>query len=72
MSTATRKPSQAVKAPAPLRKLAARFDAEAIDLPGGSARIRLAAGADSEWDALVSEAGVELVAAETGAIPTRC
>ncbi len=50
--------------PAPLRALAERFDPEVIDVPSGSARIRLAVGEGGEWDAAVSAAGIELAPAE--------
>ena len=39
--------------PAGLIALIERFDPEVIDLPSGSARIRLAADGEGEWDAVV-------------------
>lgn len=51
-----------------LSALAERFDPEVIDLPEGSARIRLAVEGAGEWDALVSERGMRLAVAD-GARP---
>jgi pimeloyl-ACP methyl ester carboxylesterase len=50
--------------PAGLLALAERFDPEVMDLPSGSARIRLVVRDESEWDALVDGARLRLVAAE--------
>jgi hypothetical protein len=47
-----------------LSVLAERFDPEVIDLPEGSARIRLAVAGGGEWDALVSESGLRLTEAD--------
>src|SRR5207248_3986109 len=49
--------------PASLRRLAARFDPGVIDIPGGTARIRLAVRGGGEWDAIVSSDGIWLSAA---------
>jgi pimeloyl-ACP methyl ester carboxylesterase len=49
-----------------LSVLAERFDPGVIDLPEGSARIRIAVAGDGEWDALVSEGGLRLTAAGGG------
>jgi pimeloyl-ACP methyl ester carboxylesterase len=46
--------------PAHLSSLAGRFDSEAMDVPGGSARIRLQVRGGGEWDAVISDAGLRL------------
>ena len=52
-----------------LRALIARFDPVVIDVPGRSARIRLEVDGDSAWDALIRDAGIELVRAEERLAP---
>lgn len=47
-------------APPALRALVERFDHSAIDVPGGSARIRLAVRGWGEWDAVVASGDVRL------------
>lgn len=46
--------------PAALAALAERFDPEVIDVPSGSARIRLLVDDGEAWDALVSHGGIEV------------
>lgn len=46
-----------------IRALVRRFDPDAIDVPGGSARIRLEASGDA-WDVLVRDGSAELEPAE--------
>jgi pimeloyl-ACP methyl ester carboxylesterase len=46
-----------------IRALVARFDADVIDVPGGSARIRLQSGGES-WDVMVAGRSAELGPAE--------
>jgi pimeloyl-ACP methyl ester carboxylesterase len=53
-----------MEAPPALLTLVARFDPEVIDIPGLSARIRLGFEGRSEWDAVISDVGVELGPAE--------
>jgi pimeloyl-ACP methyl ester carboxylesterase len=57
------------QAPPALAKLAARFDPDVIDVPGGLAQIRLEVEGDSEWDALISLPDVRLVPADEGSEP---
>jgi pimeloyl-ACP methyl ester carboxylesterase len=47
--------------PSGLAALIERFDPEVMDLPGGTARIRLTVDGDGEWDALIEggEIGIE-------------
>lgn len=51
-------------APAALVALIDRFDPEVIDVPSGSARIRLEVRDQREWDAVISSRGVNLTPAE--------
>ena len=51
-------------APAPLITLAERFDPEVMDVPSGSARVRLEVRGEGEWDVVISPHGVELAPAE--------
>ena len=46
--------------PAQLAELVARFDPDVIDIPGGSARIRLGVEGLPEWDAVITDHGVDL------------
>jgi pimeloyl-ACP methyl ester carboxylesterase len=64
-SVAARHPDQPARTepPASLRRLAERFDPEVMDIPGGTARIRLAVRDRGEWDALASADGTWLSAA---------
>lgn len=48
------------RAPAELTALVARFDPEVIDIPAGSARLRLCVEDESSWDVLITERGAEL------------
>jgi pimeloyl-ACP methyl ester carboxylesterase len=52
--TASAEPPKALKA------LIARFDPDVLDIPGGSARIRLGVEGESDWDAVVTGHGVDL------------
>jgi pimeloyl-ACP methyl ester carboxylesterase len=56
-------------APSALIRLAERFSHDDMDIPGGTARIRLEIGESDTWDALVDPAGCRLVVAEKGAEP---
>lgn len=49
--------------PAQLVALVERFDPDVIDIPGGSARIRLGVEGFPEWDAVITDYGAELFAA---------
>jgi pimeloyl-ACP methyl ester carboxylesterase len=51
-------------APAALITLAERFDPEVMDVPSGSARVRLEVRGEGEWDVVISPHGVELAPAE--------
>jgi pimeloyl-ACP methyl ester carboxylesterase len=53
-----------LRAPAALQSLIARFDPEPMDLPDGSARIRLQLDGSGAWDAVVSAGGARLEPAE--------
>ncbi|MGZ5360769.1 MAG: alpha/beta fold hydrolase [Solirubrobacterales bacterium] len=46
--------------PAGLNALIERFDPDVIDLPTGSARIRLTVGDEDEWDAVIDDRAIEL------------
>lgn len=50
--------------PAALRTLIERFDPEVIDVPSGSASVRLTVRDESEWDASISPEGIDLRPAE--------
>ena len=52
-----------VEVPPAIRALVERFDADVIDVPGGSARIRLESGGDA-WDVLIDHGAAELEPAE--------
>ena len=49
--------------PAQLAALVARFDPDVIDIPGGSARIRLGIEGLPEWDAVITDHGADLLPA---------
>lgn len=49
--------------PAQLAALVARFDPDVIDIPGGSARIRLGIDGLPEWDAVITDHGADLLPA---------
>ena len=57
--------------PAGLIALIERFDPDVIDVPGGSARIRLAVHGEGEWDAVIEPARSSCSRPAT-ANPTRC
>ena len=46
--------------PAGLTALIERFDPDVIDVPSGSARIRLAVDGEGEWDAVIDAGAIEL------------
>jgi pimeloyl-ACP methyl ester carboxylesterase len=46
--------------PAGLLALIERFDPDVIDVPSGSARIRLAVDGEGEWEAVIDEGAIEL------------
>jgi pimeloyl-ACP methyl ester carboxylesterase len=46
--------------PAQLTALVARFDPDVLDIPGGSARIRLGVEGEPEWDAVITDYGADL------------
>jgi pimeloyl-ACP methyl ester carboxylesterase len=50
--------------PVALATLTERFDPEAMDVPSGSARIRLKVRGEGEWDAVITPEGIELSPAE--------
>jgi pimeloyl-ACP methyl ester carboxylesterase len=52
-----------VEAPDAIQALAERFDADVIDVPGGSARIRLESGG-SAWDVLIRDGTADVKPAE--------
>ncbi len=51
-------------APAALAQLIERFDPAVIDIPSGSARIRLSVGDREHWDAAISDEQIELLPAD--------
>ncbi len=53
-------PSGSGQLPAGLSALIERFDPDVIDLPGGSARIRLIVDGGDEWDALIEGGEIRL------------
>ena len=55
-TTIEQRPTATERPPSGLGALIERFDPEVMDLPGGTARIRLIVDGDGEWDALI-EAG---------------
>src|SRR4051794_15510522 len=54
----------AVGAPAALAQLIERFDPAVMDIPTGSARIRLSVGDRERWDAVISDQQIELLTAD--------
>ncbi len=64
MSAATKAPPPTT--PAALQKLVDRFDAEAFDLPGKKARIRLSVPGTGDWDVLIADGGARLHEAGSG------
>ena len=46
--------------PAGLIALIERFDPEMIDVPSGSARIRLSVDGEGEWDAIIDDGTIKL------------
>jgi pimeloyl-ACP methyl ester carboxylesterase len=69
MAAVLAKAPQASEAPGALCALVERFDPDDVDVPGGSACIRLAVRGDSQWDALISPNGAELCPADHGLEP---
>jgi pimeloyl-ACP methyl ester carboxylesterase len=50
--------------PATLATLTERFDPAVMDVPSGSARVRLKVSGEREWDAVISPHGIELAPAD--------
>ena len=50
--------------PAALITLTERFDQKVMDVPSGSARLRLEVRGEGEWDVVISPQGIELNPAE--------
>ncbi len=57
---AAERPTGARHPPAGLSALIERFDPEVIDVPSGSARIRLAVRGEGEWDAVIEDDAIGL------------
>ena len=53
-------PASSSRPPAGLTALIERFDPEVIDVPSGSARIRLAVDGEGEWEAVIDDGAIEL------------
>ncbi len=60
---AEERPTPESRPPAGLTALIERFDPDVIDVPSGSARIRLAVDDEAEWDAVINDGAIELQAA---------
>jgi len=59
-TTIEQRPTAAERPPSGLVALIERFDPEVMDLPGGTARIRLTVDGDGEWDALITDGEVRI------------
>jgi pimeloyl-ACP methyl ester carboxylesterase len=57
-------PAKRAAPPAALVALVERFDPEVIDVPSGTARIRLVVRGGREWDAVISSGRIELAPAQ--------
>ena len=57
---AEQRPTPERTPPAGLTALIERFDPDVIDVPSGSARIRLAVDGEGEWDAVIDDGAIEL------------
>ena len=64
MTVQPQAPSAAGTAPTAIDELVARFNPDDIDVPGGTARIRLAVTDGEDWDAVVAGGDISLVPAE--------
>jgi pimeloyl-ACP methyl ester carboxylesterase len=64
MSAATKAPPRTTQAA--LKKLVDRFDAEAFDLPGKTARVRLSVPAAGDWDVVIADGAARLEQAGSG------
>ena len=53
-------PASSSRPPAGLIALIERFDPEVIDVPSGSARIRLKVDGKGEWDAVIDAGAIDL------------
>jgi hypothetical protein len=53
-------PASSSRPPAGLIALIERFDPDVIDVPSGSARIRLKVDGESEWDAVIDAGAIDL------------
>jgi pimeloyl-ACP methyl ester carboxylesterase len=60
------RPTGRSRPPAGLIALIERFDPDVIDVPSGSARIRLTVEGEGEWDALIDAGAIDLRAATGG------
>jgi pimeloyl-ACP methyl ester carboxylesterase len=54
------RPTLESRPPAGLTALVERFDPDVIDVPSGSARIRLAVDGEGAWDAVIDDGAIEL------------
>lgn len=70
-SSSHRAGSTSGDAPPALRTLSERFDREVIDVPSGSALIRLTVSDEGEWDASISAEGIDLRPAQGSAYDAR-
>ena len=57
---AEERPTPESRPPAGLTALIERFDPDVIDVPSGSARIRLAVDGEGEWDAVIDDGAIQL------------
>lgn len=57
---AEERPTPESRPPAGLTALIERFDPDVIDVPSGSARIRLAVDGEGEWEAVIDDGAIEL------------
>lgn len=57
---AEERPTPESRPPAGLTALIERFDPDVIDVPSGSARIRLAVDGEGAWDAVIDDGAIEL------------
>ena len=57
---AEERPTPESRPPAGLTALIERFDPDVIDVPSGSARIRLAVDGEGEWEAVIDDDAIEL------------
>ncbi|MGZ5376280.1 MAG: alpha/beta fold hydrolase, partial [Solirubrobacterales bacterium] len=60
VADAVERPPRDSRPPAGLIALIERFDPDVIDVPSGSARIRLVVDAEGEWDAVIDAGTIDL------------